>query len=167
MTEKLLQMVDIAAAFVPVDMQTADNNGDWVDMAKYDKMLAVLFKGIGTAADDPVFKLQQADSKTGGNAKDLKFDVIYSKVGATALNAVGQFTRTTQTAATSYTDAASAENEAIIAVEIQASDLDMANGFQFVQLSIANIGGNAQLGGGFYIMFGARYKAEAMPSALG
>ena len=167
MSEKLLQMVDIAAAFVPVDMQTADNNGDYVDMAKYDKVLAVLFKGIGTAGDDPVFKLQQAKDKSGGSVKDLKFSVIYSKVGATVLNAVGQFTRTTQTAATSYTDAASAENEAIIAVEIQASDLDMANGFQFVRLDIANIGGNAQLGGGLYIMFDARYKAEAMPSALG
>ena len=92
--------------------------------------------------------------------------MIKSKVGATALSGVGQFTRNTQTAATSYTDAASAENEALIAVEIQASDLDVANDYQFVQLSIANIGGNAQLGCGFYIMFDARYKEQPLPSAL-
>ena len=58
MREKLLEMVDIVSAFVPVDMQTGANDGDWVNMALYDKVLAVLFKGIGTANDDPVFKLQ-------------------------------------------------------------------------------------------------------------
>lgn len=164
-SEKFLQMFDIIAAFVPVDMQSGDNNGDWVSMAKYRKCLAVLYKGIGTAPDDPVFKLQQAKDNAGGTAKDLKFTVIYSKVGATALNAVGQMTRTTQAAATSYTDAASAENEAIIAVEIDAADLDQANGYTHVRLDIANIGGNAQLGCAFYIMGDARFKAEAMPSA--
>jgi len=43
----------------------------------------------------------------------------------------------------------------------------MENGFQFVRLTVADIGPNAQLGCGLYIMFDARYKAEAMPSALG
>ena len=60
--------------------------------------------------------------------------------------------RNTQTAATTYTDAASAEAESITAVEISSEDLDVDNSFSHVQLSVADVGGNAQLGCGFYLM---------------
>lgn len=163
MSEGFLEKNTIVSAFVPVDMQTANNEGDWVSFAKYDRCLIVLFKGIGTAADDPIFNLQQADSLSGGNAKDLLFTVIHKKVGAqiTTLD----FSRVTQTAATSHTDAVSAEAEAIMAVEVKADELDVDNGFNWIRLDIANIGSNAQLGCAFYIMLGARYAQPTPPDA--
>lgn len=164
MSEKFLQTANIVSAFVPVDMQTAANDGDWVSLANYQRCVAVLFKGIGTAGDDPVFKLQQATSAAGAGAKDLLFDVIYKKVGTQT--GIGTFTRTTQSAATSYVDATSAEAQAIIAVEIDAEDLDVDGGFKFVQLSVADVGGNAQLGCGFYLMLDPRDAGATMPSAI-
>lgn len=149
----------IAAAFVPVDMQAGANNGDWVNMANYQRVLAVLFKAAGTAGDDPIFKLQQAKDAAGTGAKDLLFTTIYSKVGA-ALTALGQFTKITQAAATSYTDATSAEAQAIIAVEVLAEQLDSDGGFTHIQLSVADVGGNAQLGCGFYIGCCPTYEVE-------
>ena len=157
MAEGLLSFIQIESAFVPVDMQTADNNGDWVSLENYKRCALVLFKGIGTAADDPVFKAQQADSSSGGNAKDINFTVIHKKVGATALTGVATWSRATQTAATSHTDAASAENEALMVVEFAADELDVDNGFLFLRLDIANIGGNAQLGCGLYLLYEPRY----------
>ena len=163
MAENLLHMLNIEAAFVPVDMQTAANNGDWVNLSLYDKCLCVLFKAAGTAGDNPIFTLKQASDAAGTGAKALNFTAAYQKI-ATDVTTVAQFTRATQAAASTYTPT-SAATQAIIAVEVRASDLDMANGFQFVQLSIPDTGVNAQLGCGFYVLFGSRYQQQIMPDA--
>lgn len=161
---KFLQKFNIASAFVPVDMSTAANNGDWVSLAKYGLVVIVLFKGAGTAGQDPIFTLRQATDNAGTGAKALNFEEVYSKVGT--LTALGEFTRTTQAAANTYTDAASAEAEAIIAVEIRAAQLDVANGFTHLQLQIPDVGAAAQIGGAFYILGEARYQQDIPPSAL-
>lgn len=164
MSEKFLENATIEAAFVPVDMQDGANNGDWVSLENYKRCLVVLYKDAGTAGDDPVFKLQQATAADGTGAKDLDFTVVHQKVGT--LSSVTSWTRTTQTAATSYTNAASAESEAIICVEIDAAMLDVDNSFKFIQLSVADVGTNAQLGCGFYILFDPRYPQSSPISAL-
>jgi len=99
-----------------------------------------------------------------GVAKDLDFTVVYSKVGTHTR--VANFTRNTQSAATSYTDATSAEAESIIAVEISAEDLDADNDFTHIQLSVADVGGNAQLGCGFYLMLDPRHASQTPPTAI-
>lgn len=157
MAEREISRINIEAAFVPVDMQAGANAGDWVNMALYTTCIAVLFKAAGTAGDDPIFKLQQAQAADGTGAKDLLFSVIYKKVGTLA--SVATFTRTEQTAATSHTDAVSAEAQGIFAVEVNAEDLDINNGFTYVQLSVADIGTNAQLGCAFYLMMNPRYNS--------
>ena len=50
----------VQMAIVPVDLSTAANNGDWINVADYESVVCLLIKGAGTAGDDPVFKLQQA-----------------------------------------------------------------------------------------------------------
>jgi hypothetical protein len=159
-SELAIQQMNIEAAFVPVDMQTGANNGDWASMKDYRRCLVVLFKAAGTAGDDPVFKLQQATDNAGTGAKDLNFTVVYEKVGTLA--SVAQFTRTTQSAATSYTNAASAEGQAIMVVEVKDADLDVSNDFTHIQLSVADVGSNAQLGCGLYIMCDPR-TAQQIP----
>ena len=164
MSEGFLERNNIVAAFDPVDMQTANNDGDWVSVAKYDRCLAVLYKAIGTASDDPVFNMQQADSAAGGNAKDVNFTVIHKKLGVQS--GLADFTRVTQTAATSHTDLLSAELAGFMLVEIKADEMDIDNGFVWLRLDIANIGGNAQLGCAFYILLDARYAEQTPPGAI-
>lgn len=161
---KFLERAAIVSAITPVDLATAANNGDWVSMKNYRKCLVVLHKGIGTAGQDPIFRLQQASDVSGTGAKDLQFTRIYSKVGTQT--GIGTFTVTTQTAATSYTAAASAAAEAIIAVEIDAAQLDADNGFDCIRLDIADVGAAAQIGGALYILFDPRFASESMPSAI-
>ena len=164
MSEKFFQTANIVTGFVPVDMQTAANDGDWVSMKDYNRCVAVLFKGIGTAGQDPVFTLKQATDAAGTASKALTFTSIYSKVGTQT--GIANFTRTTQAAAATYTDAVSAEAQAIIAVEIDAASLDVDNGFTHVQLSIPDVGGNAQLGCAFYIMLDPRHQGASLPSPI-
>ena len=149
MQGNLLENLQISSAFVPVDMQTAANTGDWANMAPFRKIVCVLFKSAGTAGDDPVITLEQATSNAGAGNKALNFTTIYSKVGT--LTSVGQFTKITQAAANTYEDETSAESQAIIAIEIDESDLDTANGYTHIQMSVGDVGSNAQLGCGFYL----------------
>ena len=157
MSQLILEGAQIAAGFVPVDMQTAGNNGDYVSMANYERMVCVLYKAIGTGGDDPTITLQQATDASGTGAKDLDFTTIYKKQGAD-LALVGQWTKVTQTAANTYTNDTAAEQAAIWAVEFKADDLDADGGFKFLRMTVADIGGNPQLGCSLYIAMGARYQ---------
>lgn len=162
---RFLEGANIQAAFVPVDMATAANNGDWVNLKGYRRVLAVLFKAAGVAGDDPVFTLKQATDVAGSNAKALNFTRIYTKLGVQT--AVGVFTQVDQAAAGTYTDATSAEQQAIFAVEILDEDLDVAGGFTCVQLSIPDVGaGGAQLGCGFYLMLEPKVKSSQPVSPI-
>lgn len=145
----------IVAGIIPIDLATAANNGDWVSLKHYSHVTCVLYKAAGTAGEDPVFKMQQATAVAGTSAKDLLFDTVYIKAGT--LTSVGTFTKVTQTAATSYTDATHAEVQAIYVVEFDAEDLDVANSFDCVQMSVADVGVAAQIGCGFYILSNPRY----------
>jgi len=145
-------------AIVPVDLAAAANNGDWVSLKNYERVVILLIKGIGTAGQDPIFKLQQATDNAGTGVKDLLFTKVYSKVGTqTGITAM---TKTTQAAATSYTDAVSAEAQAIIGVEITSEDLDSDGGFTHVRLDIADVGAAAQIGGALYLMLNPRHEAD-------
>lgn len=163
-TSRFLETHQLVSSFVPVDMQTAANNGDWVSLVNFNRVLCVLFKGIGTAGDDPVFTLRQAQDASGTNAKALTFTNVYEKVGTQT--GIAGFTAVTQAAANTYTNAASAEAQAIIAVEIDATMLDVNGNFTHVQMQIPDVGGNAQLGCGFYILSEPRSAGVDMPSAI-
>ena len=147
----------LVAGIIPVDFNTGANNGDWVSLKNYRHVACVLYMAAGTAGDDPIFKMQQATAVAGTGVKDLLFDTVYTKAGTQT--STGTFTKVTQAAATSYTDATHAEIQKIYIVEFDAEDLDAENGFDCIQMSVADVSGgaNPQIGCGFYILSNPRY----------
>ncbi|WP_298865102.1 hypothetical protein [uncultured Gimesia sp.] len=166
--KEFLESHDIIPAFMPVDLATATNTGDRVNLKNYDRCLFILLASIGTAGDDPVVSALQHDAATSGNSKALNFTRIRHKVGATDINAIGQFSLIEQTEAASFDTASidGAENEALVAIEVLTDDLDSDNGFTFVSFNVADVGANSQLGAGFYILQGAGYVNEIKQSAI-
>jgi len=162
---KLFDNAQLVAGFIPTDMQTAANNGDYVTMKNYNKCAIIFYKAIGTAGDDPTITVQQATTVAGGSVKALNFTTIKVKQGAD-LAAVAQFTNTTQVAANTYTDATSAELAAIWVIEFDASELDVAGGFDCLRATVADIGGNPQLGCLLYILSSPRYADATMVGAI-
>lgn len=159
------EQVQVVSAIVPVDLQTGANNGDWVSMKNYERCTLIVFKAAGTAGDDPTVTLEQATAVAGTSAKNLvAIDRVHVKQD-TALTGVGQYTLVEQTAAATYTDATSAEDQAIWVIDIQAEDLDRENGFDCIRASIADVGSNAQIGCALMLLWGARYGGE-LPSAI-
>ena len=163
---EILECIDTIPAFMPVDLNTAGATGDRINMENCDRLLFILMASIGTAGDDPVISCQQHAAASGGTPAALNFTRIWHKVGATAINAVGQFSRITQAAAASYDSdpIAGAENEMMLCAEVMAEDL--ADGYKFVSFNVADVGANAQLGAGLYILSGLAYSGSRIPSAI-
>lgn len=164
----LLERLQIVEGFVIVDLQTGANTGDYVSMKGYDRIVVLFTSAVGTAGDDPTITLQQATSVSGGSVKALNFDTIYRKQATTDLSSTGQWTKTTQTATNTYTEATSAEEDAMWAVEFRAADLDADGGFDCLRATIADIGSNAQLGSLIYILGdpGEALAPESLLSAI-
>lgn len=164
----LVDTMQIAEGFPTVDLSSGANDGDWVSLKDY-RHIAIIFRsGVGTAGQDPTLTIEQAQDVAGTGAKGLNFDTIYRKQAATDLSAVGAFTKTEQTAASTYTDADAAEQSVLWIVEFDVAELDINNGFDVIRATIADVGANAQPGDLLYILSQPRYahSAENMPSAL-
>ena len=165
---RLLEQITIVEGFPTVDLQTGANNGDYVSLKQWRKCVVVFTSGVGTASDDPTLTIQQAKDVSGGSVKALNFTTIYRKQAATDLSSTGQWTKTAQTAANTYTEVTAAEQSLIWAVEFDADELDVANGFDCLRATVADIGSNAQPGSLQYILGDPRHpsKPEGMLSAL-
>lgn len=152
-----LEHNEIAAAFVPVDTQTAANPGDYICLKGYEGVAIVFFKAAGTAGDDPVITVNQATDVAGSGAKSLNLTKHRQKQGT--LTAVTSWTEVTQAAGASITlNATSAESQGLYVIDIKASDLDVAGGFDCLMVNVADTGSaGAQLGCAFYILYGPRY----------
>lgn len=160
----LVEEMQIVPAIIPVDFSSAANNGDWVSLKNYSRCTVVLFKAAGTAGDDPVITLRQAQDVSGTGAKALNFTRVDYKRGT--MTSVGTFSTATQAAANTYTDDTSAEAQGLFVVEVESEDLDVNNGFDCLQLQIPDVGSNAQLGCALYLLRGARFGAVPLPSAI-
>ena len=162
MTTRFLEGNNVVSQFLAVDMSVAANPGVWVSLAQFAKVVFVLQKAAGAVGEPPIFTLTQATDNAGTGAKALNIDTIFAKNGALASTA--QFTKITQVAGPTYTPAAG-NVQGVIAVEVRAEELDVANGFGWVRLSIPKVGITAQLGSAFAVMLNPKYAVEPSVSA--
>ena len=160
--------VDIIPGFVPLDLQTA-RDGDWISLKNTQGVCVVFFKGAGSDNDDPTFSFQQAMDVAGAGAKDLaSIATVYEKE-AVDLATLGTWTKATQAAAASYAPGdPSAQSQALYVFQIEASELDRANGFDCIRARCSDTGTNAQLGACLYLLYGLAYPSapESLPSAI-
>ena len=147
------RLIDIIEGFPPVDLQTGANDGDWVNLKNAAAVAVVFVSGIGTNCPGPPLTIEQAAPNAGGGpSKALNFTVIHRKQAATSLAGTTQWTRTTQTASNTYTQTDAAEQDALWVVEFLPEDLDVANGFDHIRATVADVGGAAQPGYLYYIV---------------
>ena len=132
-------LIDIIPAIVPLDLQT-QRTGDVMSTKGMARFGVLVFKGAGTAGDDPVLSFKQATDVAGATNKDLAVITEYwSKQGT--LTSVGTWTRVTQAASATVTlDATSAESQGLYYFEIETDQLDTDNGYDCFYLSVADTG---------------------------
>lgn len=156
----------LVLGFLPVDLQTGANTGDWVCLKGYRHVEVIFVSAVGTAGDDPTLTINQATAVAGTGSKALDFTTLYVKQAATDLTGTGTYTKISQTAANTYTEVTSAEQVALWIVEFDATDLDADNDFDCINATVADVGGNAQLGYLLYRLSGARHPQETAESAI-
>jgi hypothetical protein len=150
-TSILGNTIDIIEGVPAVDLQTAANNGDYISMKNNAAVLILFVSGVGTAGDDPTLTIQQATDACGTSAKALNIVTspvkAWKKQAATSLASTTSWTDASCCVSTNtLTNATSAEQSAMWAVEYDAGDLDVSNGFDYIRATVADIGSNAQPG---------------------
>jgi hypothetical protein len=174
MNKQITETAQIVQGFLPVAMNTGANAGDWVSLKEFGRCAVVFYKAVGTNGDDPIITLSQATVVAGSDTKALNITRVDKKQAATNLLAVGQFTTSTSGSpashdtfsANTWTNSDLAEQAAIVVIDIQASDLDIANGFCCIQASVGDVGTNADLGCMLYFLYDARDASATLPSAI-
>jgi len=146
----ILERFDIVSGFVPVNLAAANNTGDYISLKNVSRVACVCFKDAGTAGDDITLAVQQATAVDGTGAKALAISRIWSKEGTQTTT--GTWTLNTQTAANTWTNTTNAELEGIFAIVVDADELDVDNGFDCIRMYVGDVGANAQLGTGFYLL---------------
>lgn len=163
----MLEQMQLASGFVPVDMSVGPNNSDWVDLKLYARVVIIFFKAAAASGtEDPTITVQQATDVTGTSKKALNIARSWTKTNAD-LTTIGQFTAGVPSTDT-LTVAGSAQSQAIWAIEVLASDLDKINGFCCVQANVADVGSVAQLGCMLFLLGEPRQADTPVvnPSAL-
>lgn len=149
--------LNIAIGFAVIDMATGANAGDVVHMDYWGECLIVLIKEAGAVGEPPVITVEQT-VEIGGSPKALTIRDSYGYVKKGAdLQAVDTWTKTAMTTANTL-NLAAGDNQAIAALHVKASDLDMANGYNCIKASVAKTGATGgQLGTLIYIMGSPRW----------
>jgi hypothetical protein len=160
-----VEAFQIVPAIMPINLQTGANAGDWVSLKNFHRLTCLVLASAGSAANDLTLTIEQATSVSGAGNKALNFTRIDVKQGA-SLAAIGQFSTVTQAAANTYTEGTNGETQNLYAIDILPEDLDIDNGYDCVQLSIAQVGA-AKIGCALYLLWPSRYGADPLPSAIG
>ena len=130
----------IVAAINPASQGVGSVSSGWVDMSKFEKLMAIVQAGAIGASATLDAKLEQATSSGGAGVKDI-----------------------TGKAITQLTKAGTDDNKQAI-VNLAAEELDVNNGFRYVRLTLT-VGTAATLVGGLVLGFNARYAPGSASDA--
>lgn len=162
--EALGRLFDLSAGFTPVNTQTGANTGKRVCLRNCDGVTVVVYKGAGTANDDPVITLNEHTAATSGTSQVLATMTKYYMKQETTLDGDETWTEVTQAAGSTITfNATSAESEAIYVIDVNSSELSA--GFDYISVDMADTGAaGSQLGCILYILHDL--KVQRKPANL-
>lgn len=149
MTTKFVETHAIEVSTVPIDSTGAAQAGDWYNLKYYGKIVFIIAQGAW-AGGTPAVTLEQATSAAGAGAKAVAFTKRWTKVALTG-------TVFAETAVTANTFNLPATANTINVLEVNAEDLDVTGGFNFVHVAIASPGAAADLIAVVVILGDARY----------
>lgn len=161
---KFTEFAQVVSAFVPISVDGGAQTGDVVSLENFHRCAVILFGAAGSSGTDITLTILQGTDVAFGTNKALNFTRIDAKEGA-SLAAIGQFTTTTQTAANTYTTANNEQLQQIYIVDFGVEDLDIANDYDCIRMSI-NQAGAAKVMAGLYILYGPKFGTDPLPSAI-
>ncbi len=141
-------------AFVPIDTNGVGQTGDYVNLKNY-RRCAVIIQSGAWAAGTAAVTLNQAKTNAGGSAKALPFTRYWLSSTLSSTTDVP-----VETAVVSNTFNVSAASKLHV-IEVHVNDLDIANGFFWLNVATATPGANATLISGTYYLYNPAYAIKA------
>ena len=162
--EKCLKLVDVAKVVFgsPIIGALATTNGDcdYVSLKNYERLTFFIAVDNANTVTSGAVTLKHASDVSGTSEKALGFDKMFANTDAAAGDTLTETAVASNTFTTSTTD----NKNLLYVIEVDESDLDVANGFDCVRvdvLSMANAVGFVQ-----YILHGSRYSSPLDVSAI-
>ncbi len=140
----------------------ASGTSDYVSLKNYGGMTAILILDNATTVTGSDITINQATAVAGTGAKVLTSGTktCYRNIDTGAADTLSEFTVSTSAFTTDSTNA----KNLMYVIEISADELDVANGFDCIQ--IANASGSSTVIGIVYILWPSRYGAANPPAAI-
>lgn len=165
MQGRLVENLGVVLSNVPVNTTGAAATGLWIQLRHYRRCMVLIQQGAW-AGGTPAVTLNQAKDNAGGSSKALAFSDQFSGTGGA--QTAGNDTLTLNTVSSNTFNLTGTANTLNI-IEIHQQDLDMANGFDHFQVSVASPGANADLICISYILGDTDFAGlpSTRPSVLG
>ena len=156
----MVEGAQIIPAFGPKDITGAAQVGDYINMKHARKCAIVLQKGAW-GGGTPAVTLEQATNAAGAGSKALAFDRQYVGTGLT-----NDVLAQSAVAASTFNLSATANEYHVI--EVDAGDLDHANGFFYLTVKVASPGAFADLLSATYFLYQHNFvrKPANRPTAI-
>ena len=141
-------------------LATTNGDCDYVSLKGHDRCTIVIAVDNATTVTGGAITLKQASAVAGTGEKALAFDTMYANIDTGASDTLVETTVASNTFTTDTTD----NKNLMYVVEVDAADLDVANGFDCVRvdsLLMANAVGQVT-----YLLHGARYASPIATSAI-
>lgn len=168
----------VAVALHPQDLSGGAKSTLWGSAQNVNGMFHILvFIAAGTAGQNITVNLRQATNSAGANAKQLLIPEVFFKRGdatfqPSTANVRDKFVRSTLASRLSRiatydstADRVASTNHMMLDFRISPSDLDTANGFEFIQAQFTSPAA-AQLACAFFLVDGYAYQGQTAPSLL-
>lgn len=139
---------------------TTGGDCDYVSLKGYAGATIVIMVDNATIVTGGAVTLQQATAVAGTSEKALAFSSYLANVDVGASDTLAETTATSDTFTTDTTDA---KNQLFV-IEVDAADLDVANGFDCIRVDVASMANAVE--GVLYILHGSRYASPAAISAI-
>ena len=159
---RLIDVLKPVIGCAPAALTSTAGDGDYVSMKGYSKLTILLAVLNGTTVTGGAVTLKQATAVAGTGEKALSFSKMYAVIDAAA----GDTLTETAVVSDTFTTDTTNSKQLLYVIEVDADDLDQANGFDCVRVDVASMA-NA-VGCVMYLLWGARYAKPAggMPSAI-
>ena len=155
---QFVEQAKIVAGLCPVTPSTS--TPDYVSLKNYEKLTIVILVDNATTVTGSAITVKQATAVAGTSEKAVSFTTAYRNIDIDAADTLSSFTVSSDT----FTTDATNNKNLLYVIEVNASDLDVANGFDCVRvdsLLMANAVGYVQ-----YILHGARYASPLAVAAI-
>lgn len=157
---RLTDTVKVVTGCAPAALTSTAGDGDYVSLKGYSRLTVVLSILNATTVTGGTITLKQATDVAGTSEKALSFSKMWANTDTDASDTLTETAVSSDTFTTNTTNS----KKLLYVMEVDASDVDVANGFDCVRIDSTGMA-NA-VGSAMYFLHGARNRSPIAVSAI-